>query len=312
MILYHQTANSFAKFDLSKARPGSFGVGVYFYTEKPTDVDIHGVICDVQLSNPMREGKKLVADEKWEEMSHVVEQLILHDCGEEVSIPLLGGSDIRNFQLLCDIYAGNVEDPDWTEFLSEFRRVTRCDGYVAHDFVMCFDVDRIAIVGKFGDEKYPSHMKIREMVYGENPKKFTILSYGYIDGRWYVIANSRGRCPIAYVEAKAEDPDLYDGYEKGFENLEIGYIDKTAIQEINFGPKEISHLGDDRESLAFDILSKKFWGWSHDVAGCDYMAYTTPWGLDIDEGKQYSEEEILQKDVIPFIRWINETNKKND
>ena len=130
MILYHQTANNFAKFDLSKARPGSFGVGVYF-------------------SHPMREGKKLVADEKWEEMSHVVEQLILRNCGEEISIPLLGGSDIRNFQLLCDIYAGNVDEPNWSEFLSEFRRVTNCDGFVAHDFVMCFDVDKIAIVGKF-------------------------------------------------------------------------------------------------------------------------------------------------------------------
>ena len=149
MILYHQTTKEFDKFDLSKASPRAFGVGVYFYAEKPTDANAHGIVCDVQLSNPMREGEKLIADDKWEEMSHVVEQLILHDCGEEVSIPLLGGSDIRNFQLLCDIYAGNVEDPDWTEFLSELRRVTGCDGYVAHDFVMCFDADKIAIVGKF-------------------------------------------------------------------------------------------------------------------------------------------------------------------
>ena len=149
MILYHQTSEVFDRFDLSKARPGAFGVGVYFYTEKPTEADACGVICDVQLSNSMREGEKLVADEKWEEMSLVVEQLILHDCREEISIPLLGGSDIRNFQLLCDIYAGNIEDPDWTWFLSEFRRVTNCDGFVAHDFVMCFDVDKIAIVGKF-------------------------------------------------------------------------------------------------------------------------------------------------------------------
>ena len=149
MILYHQTTKEFAKFDLSKARPGAFGVGVYFYAEKPTDANAHGIVCDVQLSNPMREGEKLIADDKWEEMSHVVEQLILHDCGEEISIPLLGGSDIRSFQLLCDIYAGNVEDPDWTELLSEFQNVTSCDGFVAHDFVMCFDVDKIAIVGKF-------------------------------------------------------------------------------------------------------------------------------------------------------------------
>ena len=149
MILYHQTANSFAKFDLSKARPGAFGVGVYFYAKKPSEAGAHGVVCDVQLSNPMREGEKLVADEKWDEMSRVVEQLVLRNCGEEISIPLLGDSDIRNFQLLCNIYAGNVEDPDWTEFLSEFRRVTGYNGYVAHDFVMCFDVDRTAIVGKF-------------------------------------------------------------------------------------------------------------------------------------------------------------------
>lgn len=101
MILYHQTTNSFNEFDLSKARPGAFGVGVYFYTEKPTEAGVCGIICDVQLSNPMREGEKLVADEKWDEMSRVVEQLILRD------------------------------------------------GYVAHDFVMCFDADEIAIVGKF-------------------------------------------------------------------------------------------------------------------------------------------------------------------
>lgn len=149
MILYHQTTKEFAKFDLSKARPGAFGVGVYFYTEKPTDVNTHGVICDVQLYNPMREGEKLIADEKWDEMSRVVEGLVLRNCGEEISIPLLGDSDIRNFQFLCDIYAGNLEDPDWTEFLSEFQNVTSCDGFVAHDFVMCFNVDKIAIVGKF-------------------------------------------------------------------------------------------------------------------------------------------------------------------
>ena len=149
MILYHQTTKEFAKFDLSKARPGAFGAGAYFYVEKPSEADIHGAVCDVQLSNPMREGEKVVADEMWDEMSRVVERLVLRNCGEEISIPLLGGSDIRNFQLLCNIYAGNVEDPDWTEFLSEFRRITGCDGYVAHDFVMCFDVDRIAIVGKF-------------------------------------------------------------------------------------------------------------------------------------------------------------------
>lgn len=149
MILYHQTSETFAEFDLSKARPGAFGVGVYFYTEKPTDTDVHGVICDVQLSNPMREGEKLVADEKWDEMSRVVEQLILRDGDGAIHIPHLGCSDIRNFKLLCITYAGNMERPDWPGFLSEFRHVTGCDGYVAHDFVMCFDVDKIAIVGKF-------------------------------------------------------------------------------------------------------------------------------------------------------------------
>lgn len=149
MILYHQTAKEFAKFDLIKARPGAFGVGVYFYTEKPIDADTHGVICDVYLSNPMREGEKLVADEKWDEMSRAVERLVLRDGNEAVHIPHLGCSDIRNFKLLCITYAGNMEHPDWPEFLSEFRRVTGCDGYVAHDFVMCFDADEIAIIGRF-------------------------------------------------------------------------------------------------------------------------------------------------------------------
>ena len=149
MILYHQTSEVFDRFDLSKARPGAFGAGAYFYVEKPTEADAHGIVCDVQLSNPMREGEKVIADEKWDEMSRVVEKLVLRNCGEEISIPLLGDSDIRNFQLLCITYAGNMEHPDWPEFLSEFRRVTNCDGFVAHDFVMCFDVDKIAIVGKF-------------------------------------------------------------------------------------------------------------------------------------------------------------------
>lgn len=149
MILYHQTTKEFAKFDLSKARPGAFGVGVYFYTEKPMEAGVCGIICDVQLSNPMREGEKLVADEKWDAMCRVVERLVLRNCGEEISIPLLGGSDIRNFQLLCDVYAGNVENPDWAGFLSEFRRVTGCDGFVAHDFVMCFDADEISIIRRF-------------------------------------------------------------------------------------------------------------------------------------------------------------------
>ena len=149
MILYHQTSEVFDRFDLSKARPDAFGAGVYFYVEKPSEADIHGAVCDVHLSNPMREGEKLIADEKWDEMSRAVEQLILRDCGEEVSIPLLGGSDIRNFQLLCDIYAGNVEHPDWPELLYEFQHVTSCDGFIAQDFVMCFDADEILIVGRF-------------------------------------------------------------------------------------------------------------------------------------------------------------------
>ena len=68
-------------------------------------------------------------------------------------------------------------------------------------------------------------MKIREMAYGENPKKFTVLSYGYIGGRWYVIGNNRGRFPIAYVEAKAGDPVLYDEYDDDI--CEVGYIEQT-------------------------------------------------------------------------------------
>lgn len=149
MILYHQTDKAFDKFDLSKARPGAFGVGVYFYAKKPAEVDIRGVVCDVQLSNPMKEGEKLVADKKWDKMSRFVEDLVLRDNGERIRIPHLGCSDIRNFKLLCITYAGNSENPNWPEFLSVFRRVTGCDGYVAHDFVMCFDVSKIAIVGRF-------------------------------------------------------------------------------------------------------------------------------------------------------------------
>ena len=149
MILYHQTTNSFAKFDLSKARPGSFGVGVYFYTEKPTDVDTHGVICDVALHSPMLEDKTVIPSEKWDMMCRSVENLVSRESGDEIRIPSLGSSGLRNFRILCDIYSGNVENPDWPEFLSEFRRITGCDGFVAHDFVMCFDVDKIAIVGKF-------------------------------------------------------------------------------------------------------------------------------------------------------------------
>lgn len=149
MILYHQTDKAFDKFDLSKARLGVFGVGAYFYTKKPVGYDAQGLVCDVWLVNTLREDEKIISDQKWEEMVRVVEEFILRENGEEIDIPPLGCSDIRNFQLLCNIYAGNVEDPDWPKFLSEFRRVTECDGFVAHDFVMCFDTNKIVIVGKF-------------------------------------------------------------------------------------------------------------------------------------------------------------------
>ena len=149
MILYHQTTKEFAKFGLSKARPGAFGVGVYFYTEKPTEADACGVICDVQLHSPMLEDKTVIPSEKWDMMCRSVENLVSRESGDEIRIPSLGSSGLRNFRILCDIYSGNVENPDWPEFLSEFRRITGCDGFVAHDFVMCFDVDKIAIVGKF-------------------------------------------------------------------------------------------------------------------------------------------------------------------
>lgn len=149
MILYHQTSEVFDRFDLSKARPGAFGAGAYFYVEKLTEADAHGIVCDVQLSNPMKEGEKVVADEKWDEMSRVVERLVLRDGDGAIHIPHLGCSDVRNFRLLCYTYAGNMEHPNWPEFLSEFRRVTGCDGYVVHDFVMCFDADEISIVGRF-------------------------------------------------------------------------------------------------------------------------------------------------------------------
>ena len=46
--------------------------------------------------------------------------------------------------------------------------------------------------------------------------------------------------------------------------------------------------------------------------GNDYVVLTTPFGLDVCGEKKHSEEEILQKDVIPFIHWINTVNKKND
>lgn len=149
MIVYHQTAKQFAKFDLSKARPGAFGAGVYFYTKKPSEAGAHGVVCDVQLFNPMLEDKTLIPSGKWDRVCRAVEKLILRESGEEIRIPSLGCSGIRNFRILCDVYAGNVENPNWAGFLSEFRRITGCDGYVARDFIVCFDVDKIAIVGRF-------------------------------------------------------------------------------------------------------------------------------------------------------------------
>ena len=149
MIVYHQTAKEFAKFDLSKARPGAFGVGVYFYVDKPAEAGVRGVVCDVQLFNPMKDGKKIVADEKWNATCRAVERLVLRESGCNIRIPRLGCSDIRNFRILCDVYAGNVENPNWIGFLSEFRRVTGCDGFVARDFVVCFDVNKIAVVGRF-------------------------------------------------------------------------------------------------------------------------------------------------------------------
>ena len=149
MILYHQTSKVFDRFDLSKARPGAFGAGVYFYTKKSSEAGAHGVVCDVQLFNPMLEDKTLIPSGKWDRVCRAVEKLILSESGEEIRIPSLGCSGIRNFRILCDVYAGNVEKPNWAGFLSEFRRITGCDGYVARDFVVCFDVDKIAIVGRF-------------------------------------------------------------------------------------------------------------------------------------------------------------------
>lgn len=156
------------------------------------------------------------------------------------------------------------------------------------------------------------HTKVREMVYGENPDKFTILSYGYFAGRQFVIGNSRGKFPIAYVEAKAGDPNLYPDpcSECNETPCDVDYMELTSISEITFGPKEIFQFKDDQKNIPFDILSKKYWGWDHGEYG-DHVVLTTPFGLDIGEGKKYTEEEILTKDVIPFICWINWVNKKN-
>lgn len=149
MILYHQTSKVFDQFDLSRARLGAFGVGVYFRAEKPSKPDAHGVICDVELRNPIMEYGTTIPSEKWDMMCRSVENLASRESGNKIHIPSLGDSGIRNFRILCDIYSGNVENPDWPEFLSEFRRVTGCDGYIAYPFVMCFDADEIAIVGRF-------------------------------------------------------------------------------------------------------------------------------------------------------------------
>lgn len=140
MILYHQT---------SKARLGAFGVGIYFRAKKPSDLNAHGVVCDVTLHSPMLEDKTTIPSEKWDMMRRSVERLVSRESGDEIRIPSLGSSGLRNFRILCDIYSSNVENPDWPEFLSEFRRITGCDGYVAHDFVVCFDANEIAIVGRF-------------------------------------------------------------------------------------------------------------------------------------------------------------------
>ena len=50
MIVYHQTAKEFAKFDLSKVRPGAFGAGVYFYAKKPSEAGAHGVVIPKRRS----------------------------------------------------------------------------------------------------------------------------------------------------------------------------------------------------------------------------------------------------------------------
>lgn len=320
MILYHQTANEFAKFDLSKAWLGPLGAGIYFCGKKPTEDGAHGVVCDVQILNPLVCGDdfRRVSDEKWGKMAGVIKELIFHGCGKEVSIPPCRGDETKYFQILCDIYAKYVDAPDWPKFLSEFHRITGCDGIIRSNFVICFDPDKIAIFDEFGESerkgKIPpvqfSYTKIREMVYGENPNKTTILSYGCIDERWFVIANNHGKYPMAYVEAKPGDPNLFCDYEN-YEDCEIGYVDTTSITEINFGPEEIFHLGTDRENLAFDILSKKFWGWTYSSSN-DYSMIISPLGLDIDEGKRHSEMEILQEDVIPFIRWVNGVGKKRN
>lgn len=149
MIVYHQTsAEHFRRFDLSKCRNGHFGVGIYFYLHKPQNA--HYAFCDVKLKNPMLSGKKVVSLESWEKLRSWMEDVVQEQTGERISVPSFEGlKDIEGFKWLCNIYEGNVAEPDWVWFLSKFVDISGCDGYLEegeNGFAMSFCPEEIAII----------------------------------------------------------------------------------------------------------------------------------------------------------------------
>lgn len=147
MIAYHQSDVRFPRFDLGKARVGHFGVGIYFYLKKPENA--HYAFCDVKLQNPIRGGERKISPQTWEEWKHRVEEMIEEESGERISIPTLGGTDIQNHKWLCDVYAGNVDHPNWESYLSQFAAVCGCDGYLEEGkdgFAMSFCPEKVAII----------------------------------------------------------------------------------------------------------------------------------------------------------------------
>lgn len=147
MVVYHQSESRFPRFDLRKARTGSFGVGMYFYLKKPQNAQY--ALCDIKLQNPIKGGEKKISPQTWEEWRRRVEKMVEEESGEKISIPALGGTDIQNHKWLCDIYAGNVDHPDWESYLSQFVDICGHDGYLEegdNGFAMSFCPEKAAII----------------------------------------------------------------------------------------------------------------------------------------------------------------------
>ena len=159
-----------------------------------------------------------------------------------------------------------------------------------------------------------AYIKVREMSYGRNSGKRSVLCLGRIGYRWFAIVDCNGMFPIAYVEAKPGDPYLGDDYAED-ESLTAGLYKRDyeipedapeSYVSIDFGPESLE-LDDEEETVLFSkLLSKKYWAWDYGHAG-DYAVIRG----EVCDGKEHTVKEIFKEDIIPFVKWVNAVNSAN-